>query len=60
MTPKTFFSIYSIKNFFLAFIALKILLNQLNSLQKHLLNLQSDEKNYIFNFSICRKKLPYL
>ena len=37
--------------------ALKILLNRLNSIQKHLFNLQSDEKNYIFNLSIYGKKL---
>ena len=43
---------------FLAFIALKNSLNRLNSLQKYLFNLQSDEKNYIFNFSIYSKKLP--
>ena len=42
----------------LDFLDLKIFSNQLNSLQKHLLNLQSDEKNYIFNFSIYSKKLP--
>ena len=34
--------------------------NRLNSLQKHIFNLQSDEENYIFNFSIYSKKSPYL
>ena len=34
--------------------------NRLNFLQKHISNLQSDEENYIFNFSIYGKKLPYL
>ena len=35
--------------------------NRVNSLQKHLFNLQSDEKNYIFNFSIYSKQVlePY-
>ena len=54
--PKKFFS--RPKNPFLDFIDLKIFSNRLNSLQKHLLNLQIDEKNYIFNFSIYSKKLP--
>ena len=44
---------------FLAFIALNILLNRLNSLQKHLFNLQSDEKNYIRYPIIILMHSPY-
>ena len=47
------------KKFFLDFLDLKIFSNRLNSLQKHILNLQSHEKNYVFNFSIYCKKLPW-
>ena len=53
---KIFFRLFKPKN---PFLDLKMFSNRLNSLQKHLLNLQSDEKNYIFNFSIYSKKLPY-
>ena len=57
--PKKFFSrLFRPKNPFLDFLDLKIFSNRLNSLQKHLLNLQSHEKNYIFNFSIYSKQLP--
>ena len=52
---KSFFRLFRPKN---PFLDLKNFSNRLNSLQKHLLNLQSDEKNYIFNFSIYKKKLP--
>ena len=55
---KNFFTLFRPKNPFLDFLDLKFFSNRLNSLQKHLLNLQSDEKNYIFNFSIYSKKLP--
>ena len=47
--PKNFFSIYSTKNFFKSsqfFTKLKT---------SFIFNLQSDEKNYIFNFSIYSK-----
>ena len=56
--PKNFFRLFRPKNPFLDFLDLKIFSNRLNSLQKHLFNLQTDEKNYIFNFSIYSKKLP--
>ena len=53
---KNFFRLFRPKNTFLDFLLLKIFSNRLNSLEKHLLNLQSHEKNYIFNFSSYSKK----
>ena len=50
---KIFFGLFRPKS---PFLDLKILSNLLNSLQNHLFNLQSDEKNYILNFSIHSKK----
>ena len=57
---KNFFRLFRPKTPFLDFLDLKIFSNRLNSLQKHLLNLQSHKKNYIFNFSIYSKELPLL
>ena len=51
---KPFFKLLRHKN---PFLDLKISLNPLKTLRKHLFNLQIDEKNNIF-FRIYSKKLP--
>ena len=45
------------KKFYLDFLDLKISLNPLKTVRKHLFNLQIDEKNNIF-FRLYGKKLP--
>ena len=45
---KIFFRLFRPKNPFLDFFDLKISLNPLKTLRKHLFNLQIDEKNNIF------------
>ena len=55
---KNFITLFKPKNSFLDFLDLKISLNPLKTLRKHLFSLQIDEKNNFF--SIYSKKLPYL
>ena len=45
---KYFFTLFTLKNSFLDFLDLKISLNPLKTLRKHLFSLQIDEKNNIF------------